>query len=89
MADFCLEFPENPYFRKLNRKNDKMSTKFPEYKGLDLPEIADQILDFWQQNNIFEKSISEREGAEPYVFFEGPPSANGSTWYTPRNGACY
>ncbi|SHI99146.1 Isoleucyl-tRNA synthetase [Aquimarina spongiae] len=77
MADFCLEFPENPYFRKLNRKNDKMSTKFPEYKGLDLPEIADQILDFWQQNNIFDKSISEREGAEPYVFFEGPPSANG------------
>ncbi|MBQ4819963.1 isoleucine--tRNA ligase [Aquimarina sp. MMG016] len=54
-----------------------MSTKFPEYKGLDLPKVADEILDFWQQNDIFEKSISERDGAEPFVFFEGPPSANG------------
>ncbi len=54
-----------------------MSTKFPEYKGLDLPKVADEILEFWKQNNIFEKSISERDGAEPYVFFEGPPSANG------------
>ncbi len=54
-----------------------MSTKFPEYKGLDLPKLANEILDFWQQNDIFEKSISERDGAEPYVFFEGPPSANG------------
>ncbi|KAA1243640.1 isoleucine--tRNA ligase [Aquimarina sp. RZ0] len=54
-----------------------MSTKFPEYKGLDLPKVADDILEFWQQNNIFEKSISEREGATPFVFFEGPPSANG------------
>ncbi|WP_025742469.1 isoleucine--tRNA ligase [Aquimarina pacifica] len=54
-----------------------MSTKFPEYKGLDLPKVADEILDFWQQNSIFEKSINERDGAEPFVFFEGPPSANG------------
>ncbi|MCK8524191.1 isoleucine--tRNA ligase [Aquimarina sp. D1M17] len=54
-----------------------MSTKFPEYKGLDLPKLADEILAFWQQNNIFDKSISERDGAEPFVFFEGPPSANG------------
>ncbi len=54
-----------------------MSTKFPEYKGLDLPKVADEILDFWQQNDIFEKSVTERDGAEPYVFFEGPPSANG------------
>ncbi|MAQ76008.1 MAG: isoleucine--tRNA ligase [Aquimarina sp.] len=54
-----------------------MSTKFPEYKGLDLPKVAEEVLDFWQQNSIFEKSITEREGHEPYVFFEGPPSANG------------
>ncbi len=70
-------FIENPYFRRLNRKNDQMSTKFPEYKGLDLPKVADDILEFWQQNNIFEKSISEREDATPFIFFEGPPSANG------------
>ncbi|WP_281988922.1 isoleucine--tRNA ligase [Aquimarina aggregata] len=54
-----------------------MSTKFPEYKGLDLPKVADEILNFWQENDIFEKSVNERDGAEPYVFFEGPPSANG------------
>jgi isoleucyl-tRNA synthetase len=54
-----------------------MKAKFPEYKGLDLPKVAEEILGYWQENNIFEKSVSTREGAEPYVFFEGPPSANG------------
>ena len=54
-----------------------MSVKFPEYKGLDLPKVAEEILNYWQENNIFEKSVSTREGKEPYVFFEGPPSANG------------
>ncbi|WKK65799.1 isoleucine--tRNA ligase [Lutimonas zeaxanthinifaciens] len=54
-----------------------MSQTFKEYKGLDLPEIAKNILDFWEQDEIFEKSISSREGKETFVFFEGPPSANG------------
>ncbi len=54
-----------------------MSAKFPEYKGLDLPNVANEILQYWQENNIFEKSVSTREGATPYVFYEGPPSANG------------
>ncbi|MFH7015876.1 isoleucine--tRNA ligase [Flavobacterium sp. FlaQc-47] len=54
-----------------------MSTKFTEYKGLDLPAIASEVLDFWKEENIFEKSVTTREGAEPFVFFEGPPSANG------------
>ena len=54
-----------------------MSAKYQEYKGLNLPKTADEILAWWEENNIFEKSISEREGKEPYVFFEGPPSANG------------
>ena len=54
-----------------------MSTKFKEYKGLDLPNLANEVLDFWKRENIFEKSIAIREGAEPFVFFEGPPSANG------------
>ncbi|MGS2725512.1 isoleucine--tRNA ligase [Psychroserpens sp. BH13MA-6] len=54
-----------------------MSTKFPEYKGLDLPNVAEDILNYWEANNIFKKSISTREGNAPYVFFEGPPSANG------------
>ncbi|MDT0606516.1 isoleucine--tRNA ligase [Croceitalea rosinachiae] len=51
--------------------------KFAEYKGLDLPKVADDILDYWKENNIFEKSVSTREGKESYVFYEGPPSANG------------
>ena len=54
-----------------------MSKKFPEYKGLDLPKVAEDIMAFWDENAIFEKSMDEREGAEPFTFFEGPPSANG------------
>jgi isoleucyl-tRNA synthetase len=54
-----------------------MSTKFTEYKGLDLPTVASEVLDFWKKNNIFEQSVTSREEATPYVFFEGPPSANG------------
>ncbi len=54
-----------------------MTTKFPEYKGLNLPKVAKDISDYWEANNIFEKSVTTREGKEPYVFFEGPPSANG------------
>ena len=51
--------------------------KFTEYKGLDLPKVAEEILEFWDEKNIFEKSMESREGKESYVFFEGPPSANG------------
>ncbi|TDT41988.1 isoleucyl-tRNA synthetase [Maribacter spongiicola] len=51
--------------------------KFTEYQGLNLPKVAEEILDYWSKNAIFEKSISTREGKESYVFYEGPPSANG------------
>ncbi len=51
--------------------------KYTEYKTLNLTEVANNTRNFWKTENIFEKSISERDGAEPYVFFEGPPSANG------------
>ncbi|MCB0463669.1 MAG: isoleucine--tRNA ligase [Flavobacteriaceae bacterium] len=51
--------------------------KFHEYKGLDLPKVAEEILNHWQENNVFEKSVTTREGNKPFVFFEGPPSANG------------
>lgn len=54
-----------------------MNTKFTEYKGLDLPNVATEVLDFWKKEHIFEQSVSSREGATPFVFFEGPPSANG------------
>ena len=54
-----------------------MSALFPEYKGLNLPKLSDQMLDYWRAHDVFEKSVSSREGQKPYVFFEGPPSANG------------
>ncbi|HEX9825288.1 MAG TPA: isoleucine--tRNA ligase [Flavobacteriaceae bacterium] len=54
-----------------------MTAKFPEYKGLDLPKVAEDILNYWQEHHTFEKSITSREGGTPYVFYEGPPSANG------------
>jgi len=54
-----------------------MSIKFTEYKGLNLPTVASEVLDFWKKENIFEKSVTTREGNTPFVFFEGPPSANG------------
>ena len=50
---------------------------FKEYKRFDLPKVAEEILDFWETEGIFEKSISTREGKPPFVFYEGPPSANG------------
>ncbi len=54
-----------------------MSAIFPEHKGLDLPKIAEDLLDYWKEHQVFEQSVSSREGQKPYVFFEGPPSANG------------
>ncbi len=52
-------------------------SRFAEYKTLDLPEIARDIRSFWEVNRIFEKSVTYREGKPPFVFYEGPPSANG------------
>ena len=52
-------------------------SKYREYKQLDLPQLADEVLDFWEKEKIFEQSISSREGKEAFVFYEGPPSANG------------
>jgi isoleucyl-tRNA synthetase len=47
------------------------------FKHLDLPSIDSEILAFWEKEGVFEKSISARNGAQPFVFYEGPPSANG------------
>ena len=54
-----------------------MSEKYKEFSGLNLPSIEQEILAKWQENNAFEKSVELREGATPFVFYEGPPSANG------------
>jgi isoleucyl-tRNA synthetase len=52
--------------------------RYPEYKAVNYAEIADEILDFWKENEIFEKSIEVREGHPAFNFYEGPPSANGT-----------
>ncbi|PHQ56715.1 MAG: isoleucine--tRNA ligase [Lutibacter sp.] len=54
-----------------------MSKKFREYKGLNLTKVAEETLAIWEAENIFEKSITTRNENKPFVFFEGPPSANG------------
>ena len=52
-------------------------SRYKEYKQLDLSTIGKQILKQWKEDDIFEKSISSKEGNPAYVFYEGPPSANG------------
>ena len=54
-----------------------MKKKFSVYSQLNLPEINKQVLGEWDENDLFLKSMTEREGAPSFVFFEGPPSANG------------
>lgn len=54
-----------------------MSAKYAEFTGLNLPQIEQEILARWTESQAFEKSITLREGSKPFVFYEGPPSANG------------
>ena len=51
--------------------------KFKTYKGLNFPEINSNILEFWEENDIFNKSLNKVENKKPFIFYEGPPSANG------------
>ena len=53
------------------------SMKYTEYKGLNLPALGEEMRKYWEDNDIFAKSLSTREGHKRFVFFEGPPSANG------------
>ncbi|RRQ45093.1 isoleucine--tRNA ligase [Chryseobacterium sp. SC28] len=52
-------------------------SKFPEYKNLSLTETAQNVAEFWKTNDTFKKSVEIREGQPEFVFYEGPPSANG------------
>ncbi len=54
-----------------------MANKFAEHKGLNLTETNESVLKEWNKNDVFHKSITEREGCPQFIFFEGPPSANG------------
>ena len=78
-----LEIPnfahsETPGLSGVSRcKIRKKIMTFKEYKGLDLVSVGNEVLDRWKKNKAFEKSLEVREGAPEFVFFEGPPSANG------------
>ena len=50
---------------------------FREHKGLNLSDINKDILQYWEENNVFQRSVEERQGHRSFVFYEGPPSANG------------
>lgn len=50
---------------------------FPEHKGLNLSDINKNILNYWEENNVFDCSVTERNDQQSFVFYEGPPSANG------------
>ncbi len=65
-----ISVPLQPFFKY-------MATKYREFTGLHLPSIEQEILQKWQDSGAFEKSVSLREGAPSFVFYEGPPSANG------------
>ena len=54
-----------------------MAKKFAEYKGLNLTQVNNQVLQQWKDGDVFRRSIKEREGFPEFVFYEGPPSANG------------
>ena len=54
-----------------------MKKKFPVYNQLNLSEVNKEVLNEWEEKNLFSRSMTEREGAPSFVFFEGPPSANG------------
>ncbi|MEP7263086.1 MAG: isoleucine--tRNA ligase [Bacteroidota bacterium] len=51
--------------------------KYNEYKQLDLPKLAEEVLSRWEKEQVFEQSVSSREGQPTFTFYEGPPSANG------------
>ena len=55
----------------------KKPMTFKEYKKLNLSQISDEILSYWEDNDIFRKSIEKSNDKNPFIFFEGPPSANG------------
>ncbi|MDG1334334.1 MAG: isoleucine--tRNA ligase [Crocinitomicaceae bacterium] len=54
-----------------------MSQKYPTYSGLNLPNVVSRVLEQWESERVFEQSVEKREGQKPFIFFEGPPSANG------------
>ncbi len=65
------------FLLKLYKYQYHTMKKFNEYNGLDLSAVASEMLSDWEMNKLFEQSVTTREGHQPFLFFEGPPSANG------------
>jgi len=61
----------------LNQSNSKTVSTYKIYSFLDLPKLDLETLAYWKEKEVFQRSLTEREGAENFVFYEGPPSANG------------
>ena len=59
-----------------------MESRYKEYGQLNLPAFEKEMLASWEKNKAFEASVELREGSDPFVFYEGPPSANGMPVYT-------
>ena len=59
-------------------QSQKRNMKYKEYKNLSYPQVGDDVLKFWKENQIFQASIDTREGSPTFTFYEGPPSANGT-----------
>ncbi|NNJ54812.1 MAG: class I tRNA ligase family protein, partial [Bacteroidia bacterium] len=53
------------------------ANKYKQYKQLDIPSTEKDVLKFWKENNVFAKSVDNRDQSKSFVFYEGPPSANG------------
>lgn len=54
-----------------------MAERYNEFKGLNMPSIEQELMRMWKEQDIFKKSVDNRDGQQPFVFYEGPPSANG------------
>jgi isoleucyl-tRNA synthetase len=75
---FQVYWAGDRYFRsRFYKIFERMSEKFKEYQQLNLTAVHKEIIEFWKENKIFERSVEERKGAPEFVFYEGPPSANG------------
>lgn len=61
----------------MKQRNKENTTHFPEFESLDLTSIHQQMLSFWENESIFKKSVNQKDENKPFVFYEGPPSANG------------
>ncbi len=73
---FCFFIPLHP-FSGQPIEVYRMENKYKEYKNLDLTALGKDIRSFWEEDDTFRKSLKLREGHKPFIFYEGPPSANG------------